>query len=141
MSVPTRRALYGKLAADSTLTNLLGSAAPGYTKAIYYEQAPADASGYPYVVFNKQAGTPTYAFGSTALNEEVWLFKAVDRSEDADAVDGIRTRLSDLLTDGAISISGRTQLYLRREADVDYAEDVDGNRYLHAGATFRLVYE
>ena len=55
-------------------------------------------------------------------------------------MDGIASRLNALLTDGALSISGKTQLYLRRESDLpSYSETVDGQRYIHAGALFRLV--
>jgi hypothetical protein len=49
--------------------------------------------------------------------------------------------LDALLTDGVISISARTQLYLRRESDVDYGEVVDGVAYRHAGSLFRLMYQ
>lgn len=140
MSVAIRRALYGKMAADSTLTNLLGTPAPGYSKNIYYQQAPAKAQ-YPYVIFNKQAGTPRYAIGARAYDNEIWLIKAVDRSDTADTADNIASRLDVLLTDSTLSISGKTQLLLRRESDVDYPETADGVTYRHAGSTFRLIYE
>lgn len=140
MSQATRRAIYGKLAGDSTLTNLLDTAPSGWSKSIYYEHAPTDAT-FPYVIFQKQAGTPRYAFNSTnTMNDEVWLVKAVDKGDSADAADSISSRLDALLTDGSISISGKTQLYLRRESDVDYAEDADGVTYRHSGSLFRLSY-
>ncbi len=138
MSVATRRALYGKLAGDATLSGLLGPAADGYTKAIYYEIAPPKAP-FPYIVFMKSAGTPTYALKNKAMDSEMWLVKAVDHSESADAVDTIASRLDALLTDGVLSIAGKTQLYLRRESDVDYPELDEGEIYRHAGSTFRLV--
>lgn len=146
MSVAIRRAIYGKLAGDTTLTNQLGTAAPGYAKSIYYQKAPAKAT-YPYVVFSKQAGTPRYAIGAKAYDNEVWLIKAVDRDnpsigkETADIADAIATRLDELLTDSTLSISGKTQLLLRRQSDVDYPETTDGVTYRHAGAQFRLIYE
>lgn len=144
MSVSTRRAIYGKLAGDTTLNNLLATPPERYSKSIYYEEAPDDAD-LPYVIFNKQSGVPTYTFkqGHAALDEEIWLVKGVDGpTEDADTVDAISDRLDALLTDGSISISGKTQLYLRREgSDIDYPEKVDGQRYLHAGSLFRLVYQ
>lgn len=137
--VDVRRALYGKMAGDSTLTGLLGTPAAGYSKSIYYEQAPAGAS-FPYVMFNKQAGTPIYAFRARALDNDIWMIKGVARSDSADVVDDIASRLDALLTDGTISISGRTQRLLRRESDVDYSEVVDGVTYRHAGSYFRLIY-
>lgn len=140
MSVAVRRAIYGKLSGDTTLTNLLGTAAPGYTKSIYYQQAPEKA-GFPYVVFSKQSSTPRYALGARLYDNDLWLIKAVDRRDTADTADAIASRLDALLTDSTLSISGKTQLYLRRESDVDYPENSDGVVYHHAGSLFRLITE
>lgn len=141
MSLNTRRALYGKMAGDTTLNNLLGTPATGYSKSIYYQVAPAGAD-YPLIVFNKQAGTPTYTFknGHAAIDTEVWMVKGVDRSDTADKADAIQSRLDALLTDGALTISGATQMYLRRQSDFDFAEDEDGELYRHAGSNYRLLY-
>jgi len=136
--------LYGKLAGDSTLTNQLGTPAPGRTHGIYYQIAPADA-GFPYVIFQKQAGTPTYTFkaGHAAIDTEVWLIKGVATTpgDPSDQADTISSRLDALLTDGTVTISGATQMYLRRESDVDYSEVNEGQEYKHSGALFRLLYE
>lgn len=141
MSVAVRRALYGKLAGDGTLTGLLGTPPSGFSQSIYYQLAPQNA-GHPFVIFQQQSGTPSYALGERAYDNEIWLVKGVDKSTDADVVDAVASRLDALLTDGTISISGNTQLYLRRQSDLPaYAEVVDGARYLHAGALFRLVYD
>ncbi len=140
MSVATRRAIYGKLAGDSTLNGLLGAPVAGYTKALYYEVAPENPH-FPYVIFQKQSGTPTYSLASDAFDSEVWTVKGVDHSTTADAVDAVATRINALLTDGTLSISGKTQLYLRRDSDLDYAEVTDGEIYRHSGAMYRLVYQ
>jgi hypothetical protein len=140
VSVAVRRSLYGKLSGDTTLNGLLAAAPASYTKSIYYGIAPQGAA-FPFVIFSKQASTPYYALSERALDNDVWLIKGVDRSESADTVDAIASRLDALLTDGTISISGRTQLYLRRESDVDYSEEADGVAYRHAGSLFRLMYE
>lgn len=92
-------------------------------------------------MFTKQAGTPSYALTARLMDNDIYLVKAIDRSDTADVADNIASRLDALLTDGAISISGRTQLYLRRESDVDYSEVVDGVTYRHAGSLFRLIYD
>ena len=144
MSVAVRRALYGKMSGDTTLNGLLGVPPAGYSKAIFYDVAPAGAA-FPYVIFSKQSSTPLYALSDRMLDEDVWLIKGVARSEadfsTADPVDSIATRLDELLTDGTISISGRIQLYLRRESDVDYAEVEDGVTFRHAGSLYRLMYQ
>jgi hypothetical protein len=44
MSTAVRRALYGKLAGDTTLNALLGTPATGYSKSIYHQEAPDGAS-------------------------------------------------------------------------------------------------
>ena len=61
MSKNIRQALYGKMAGDSTLTAMLGTASAGYAQSIYYQQAPSDAQ-FPYVVFFQSSGTPNYTF-------------------------------------------------------------------------------
>lgn len=144
MSVAVRRALYGKLAGDSTLNGLLATAPDNFSKSIYYQLAPSGAHP-PYVIFNQQAGSPIYAMDSTnQIDDELWQIKGIEPSTppnfSADRVDAIATRLDDLLTDGTISISGKTQRYLRRETDVSYSETLDGVLWRHAGALYRLMY-
>lgn len=141
--VATRRALYGKLAGDSTLTNMLGTPPTGFSKSIYYEEAPEKAA-FPYVVFLRSSGTPMYGFGAgTAIDSEVWTIKGVDKqpavSATADIADGIASRLDALLTNASLSVSGANNPYLKRESDVDYPEPADGVVYFHSGGTFRLV--
>lgn len=141
MSTPVRRALYGKLAGDSTLNGLLGAAASGYTKSIYHGVAPAEAS-YPIVVLQQVSARPTYALVKTpAFETDLWLVKAVDDEPTADTAESIAARLITLLNDGVLSISGATQLYLRRESDVAFEEDMSGRKYHHAGALYRLLYQ
>jgi hypothetical protein len=139
MSTPIRRALYGKLAGDTTLNNLLASPPSGYSKSIFDSEAPPQAT-YPFLVFFKQAGTPTESFGDPdALDTDVWLVKGVDRGTSADTVEAIQARVQVLLNDATLSISGATLQYLRRESDVQYAEIRDGVTYRHAGAQYRLI--
>lgn len=139
MSTAIRRALYGKLAGDSTLIALLGTPANGYSKSIYYQLAPQSA-GFPYVLFQKQAGVPVEAFGAPdAFNRDVWLVKAVDRSASADVAESIQDRVKTLLNDASLTISGAELCDLRRVSDVEYPEQYDGVEYRHAGSLFRLV--
>jgi hypothetical protein len=134
-----RRSLYGKMAGDTTLVAFLHAPPSGYSKSIYYQLAPETAAP-PFVIFSQQSGTPVYAFSERAYDNDLWLVKAVDRGGSADVADDIHARLDDLLTDGALSISGRDQLYLRRESDVEYSETVGGDRYIHVGSLFRVIY-
>jgi hypothetical protein len=141
LSTPVRRALYGKLAGDTTLTNMLGTPATGFSKSIYHAQAPAGA-GFPFIILNKQSGVPTEAFADpSAFEDDIWLIRATDRNTTADAAEAIAARVKALLNDATLTISGATHLYLRRQSDVEYLETTDGVRYAHAGALFRLVYQ
>lgn len=141
MSTAVRRALYGKLAGDTTLNNLLATPPTGYSKNIYYQDAPSTAR-YPLVVFNKQSGVPTEAMADpSALETDVWLVKAIDHATSADVAESIQDRIKVLLNDAALSISGATHLYLRRQSDVEYPEETDGEQYKHAGSLYRLIYD
>lgn len=141
MATAVRRALYGKLAGDTPLNNLLATPATGYSKSIYHQQAP-DGAAYPFIVFNKQSGVPTEAFADpSAYDTDVWLVKAIDRGTSADTAEAISARIAVLLNDATLSISGGTLLYLRRQSDVEYPEVSNGVQYKHAGSLYRLVYE
>ena len=141
MSTAVRRAIYGRLSSDSTLGNLLATAPTGYTKSIFHDFAPDNAS-FPYVLFHKQSGVPTEAFNDpSALEDDVWLVKGVDKNASADTVEAIQARVQALLNDSTLSISGATHLYLRRQSDVEFPEVREGDTYRHAGALYRLVYD
>jgi hypothetical protein len=136
-----RKALYGKLAGDTTLVALLGAPPAPYNKSIYYELAPGNAR-FPYVIFQKQSGVPTYAMvnGSSAYEEDLWLFKGVDHKTTADDAEAVAQRIDVLLQDATLSISGATLMYLRRESGISYMEVDSGERYEHAGASYRLIF-
>lgn len=139
MSTPVRRAIYGKLAGDTTLNALLGTPAAGYSKNIYHQQAPA-AARYPLIILSKQSGMPTETMTDPdALDTDTWLVKGIDQASSADTVEAVQARVQALLNDAALSISGATLLYLRRQSDIEYAETADGVTYRHAGALYRLI--
>lgn len=141
MSTAVRRAVYGRLSGDTTLNNLLAVPPAGYSKSIYHQDAP-DGAQFPFVIINKQSGTPTEAMGDpSALETDVWLVKAVDRAASADLVESIADRIRVLLNDATLSISGATHLYLRRQSDVEYPEVDLGVRYKHCGSLYRLVFD
>lgn len=139
MSTPVRRAIYGKLAGDTTLNGLLATPPSGFSKSIYDEVAPAGAA-FPFVVLNEQASVSIEAMNDpSALEEDVWQVKAIDRNTSSDNAEAIAARIIVLLNDAALSISGATLLYLRRRSGVKYSEVTDGVIYRHAGSLFRLV--
>lgn len=141
MSTPVRRAIYGKLAGDTTLNSLLGTPPGGYSKNIFHNEAPAGAA-FPLVVFHKQSGVPTEAFSDpSAFETDVWLVKAVAKDTSADQAEAVAARVAVLLNDAALSISGSALMYLRRQSDVEYPEVTNGVIYQHVGSLFRLIYD
>lgn len=142
MSTAARRAIYGKLSGDGTLTGLLGAPAAGYSKAIYHENAPA-AAVFPFIVFSKSSGTPLaegFAATPEALENTIWLIKCIDHNTTADRAEAIAARLTKLLNDATLSISAGSTQYLRRESDVEYSEVDQGEVIHHVGALYRLAY-
>lgn len=140
---PIKAGIYGKLAGDTTLTNLLAAAPAGYSKAIYFELAPQGAL-FPHVIFSKTSGIPYYSFktGGSLYDEDVWMVKAVDKSTASDVCESIAARVDALLQDASLSLSGGLNLrYLRRAGDVSYSETDNGVRYVHRGANYRIVYD
>jgi hypothetical protein len=135
-----RRAIYGKLAGDVTLRGLLGAAASGYSQAIYYEVAPQNAA-FAFVVFQKQSAIAAYAMATEpAFDNELWLAKGIDHASSADNAEAVQARIAALLNDAALAISGGILSYLRRESDVDYSEDFEGEQFRHAGSLYRLIH-
>lgn len=153
---PIKRALYGKLAGDGTLTAMLGAAPSNYAQAIYNEVAP-EGFAFPYVIFNKQSGMPVFTFadqhppsgtgtGPTTIGSsyetELWQFRAIDKGTVSDTAEAIAKRIDELLTDANLSISGQSLMYLRREGSaLSYSEVEDGVRIIYRGALYRLIYQ
>ena len=129
----TRRAIYAKLNGDATLTALLSA-----PTAIYEAKAPRSAA-FPLVIFDLYApGADAYTYGGRAYEQDLWIVRGVVKAGSSDAADDIAAAIDELLTDGALTISGRTQLYLRRERKVKYTESDGDVDYRHSGGIFRL---
>lgn len=130
---PVDTALYSRLAADlGTLT--LGTL--GCT-GVYRFQAP-QGSVEPYVIYQQQAGTDSYTFSAQDARSLVYLVKAVDASTSGLRAAQMAERIDALLTDKPLSLSGWTNIRLRRESDVEYIETDAGKTYQHYGALYRV---
>jgi hypothetical protein len=130
---PIRSALYAKLSSTTAITSQLSSA-----DAIYHGQAPTSAE-FPYLVFHKQAGIKTYAFGAPVFKREVWLVKAIDRNTTSNLAEAISEACDAVLDGGSLTVSGKTLADLRHVGDVDYLEDSGDQQFRHHGATWRVV--
>lgn len=130
---PTRTALYARLTGDATLTGLLAT-----TTSIYHQVAPATAAA-PFLIFNKQAGTPNRQFAGAHVQSELWLIKGVCLGASASAAESIAARADTVLTFAPITITGRALLAIYRESDVSYSEQSGADVYHHEGFLARIV--
>lgn len=124
--------LYDKLAGDATLVGLLAS-----TTSVYDKVAPQGAA-LPYVIFQKQAGSPRYTMGGRAYDDNVYLVKAVTESPSAKVAGQIAERVDALLTNGSLTLTTGSLMVMRREQDVEYEETTDGRTYQHVGAMYLI---
>jgi hypothetical protein len=124
---PVRAALEARLKADATLATLLSTG----QDAVYHREAPNEAQ-LPLVIYHKQAGARRWTFGDfTAW--DLWLVKGVAR--DSAWAEDIDKQIDVILSDAVLTISGLRHLYLRREDDVDYGDQVKT-----AGAQVDLIH-
>lgn len=130
---PVKAALWSRLATDGTLTTLLGGT------AVFDGVAPL-GTGPPFVVYAWQGGGPEHSLSRHLWDNTLWTVKAVTEGSSTVLAGQVAERIDVLLDDATLSISGATQLYLRRAEDVEYGEISDeGDRFNHVGAVYRLL--
>lgn len=128
-----KAALHTKLTGGTALTALLSG-----TAAVYEKLGPRGATP-PYVIYQKQAGSPRHTLGDgKAWDSHVFLVKAVTDEPSAKVAGDIAAQVDALLDRGSLTITGGTALICRRETDVDYHELSEGRRINHVGATYRI---
>lgn len=127
-------ALNSRLTADLGTAGTLGTL--GIT-GVYRMQAP-QGSVEPYVVYQQLAGVDSYTFNARDARSLVYLVKVVDVGPSGLRAAQAAERIDVLLTDKGLSLSGFTNLRLRRESDVEYTEVDNGKTYQHYGALFRV---
>jgi hypothetical protein len=131
-----RSAVFTLFNGDSTLTAMLAT-----TTSIYHKRAPLDA-GFPLIIYSKQSGVPLWAFAGPPFDNQVWLFKGIDRSPSAATAEEISKRISTLLTDPILTLSDGTLMYCRRESDIDYEEGTDPDKQIHhVGGMYRTFID
>lgn len=133
MSFPNllHAALYSRMNAATALTALLSG-----TTAIYYQQAPPDAS-LDYVVFSLQAGGND---NDTAHRVKSPLYFIRGYSSTGPAKAGsIDTQIDTLFHQAAISISGWSNFWIAREEDLHNFEiDAANQTTWMAGGFYRI---
>jgi hypothetical protein len=105
-------ALYARLSGDSGT----GGVAALATGGIYDLQGKQDAS-LPFVTFQKWTPLPTrWTFGVKVSDDALYLIKAY--AADAKTAGQITERAESILNDYALSVSGKTLMYLRKDSDM-----------------------
>lgn len=128
-------ALYAKLAADSTLTGLLGGT------AIYNSLAPQDTD-YPIVTFGKVSEIDSYALAGQTVASFVYQVKAITQSPGGSptrkAAGAIDAQIKATLNDATLTVTGKTCLSIRRESGFAYDETQAGQIFSHVGGNYRI---
>ena len=127
-----KQALFSKLAGTSAITTALGGT------AIYEGLAPQETDP-PYILYSKSTSTPAYMFDGGGYEDQTYLVKVVTQEPSMRTAGSVAELVDAALTDGALTLSGRTQMFLRREADVEFIETDSGVRFNHSGATYRVI--
>ena len=126
--------LFNKLTGNSALTTLLANGT-----ASVFEMIAPEGEDPPYVVFQAQApSTPEHTFAGVAMERALYTIKAVTESHSAAGAGTIADKIDDAIVDQALTVTGYTHLETRRYQNVDYVEVVDGKRFNHRGATYRV---
>lgn len=125
----TNAAIYSKLAANSTLTTLLGGT------AIYYQQAP-DNQALPFVVFSLQAGGAENINPSDLRNQLYFVRGYAATPALAGSIDA---QCHASLHGATLSVSGYTNFWTVRESDFAMPiNEPNGTRSNMAGAYYRI---
>ena len=126
-------ALYSVLSAGTALTALLGGT------AIYNALGPRGTATatYPLVIFTKSAGTDD---NDSPRRTKSLLYQATGISaKGKKEAEDIDNAIDTLLHDAALSVTGWSEYWVRRESDISYVEQIPGGKVLwHEGGLYRV---
>lgn len=124
-------ALVAMLAGDATLTALL----PG---GVYIDEAPPGSTRFVIVSLVDEADDAV--FGQRAIEDALYLVKAVALSTAGADLKAAAARIDALLEDGVLTVAGYTPMALFREARIRLTEvdQLDPSiRWFHRGGHYR----
>lgn len=126
-------ALIAKLEGDATLMALM-------TGGVYRDVAKSGKTKFVIVSFI--SGIDTYVFEGSALEEHLYLVKAVSQDSSGLDVKTAAARIHTLLQDVQLTITGYSHQLTRREEPIAYTE-IDGVdnaiSWQHRGGRYRVV--
>ena len=127
--------IYGLLAADATLTALIGGAV---APRIYRGMAPEGCAFPCVVLFYMPGGSDLRGVGTiNIMVNGNWVVKAIDRNLSAVNAGTIADRIHTLIH----GKSGGSVLMCVRDEPVSYTELVDGALYQHVGGVYRVIVQ
>lgn len=132
----TDTALFSVLDADrqSAAAGSLGTL--GVT-GVFRRRKPANvAADEPYLVFLLMADTDDYTLGARTHRRHPYFIECIDEGNSGNRANDILARVDTLLNDAALSISGRSTMYLRREQTIERDEVVSGTTFQRVGAMY-----
>lgn len=125
-------ALYSRLSSGTALTALLAG-----TAAVYYEQAPDDAS-LPYVVFSVQSGGDENMASGHRMKNVAYFIRGYTQAGPA-AAGTIDAQIDARLHQYPLSITGWSTLWAAREQDLATVEiDAAQVKTWMAGGVYRF---
>lgn len=130
-----RQAIYTRLNVASVTTNLANGSA-----SLFHTVAPEN-SAYPMVIFFQASGVPTHQFGGDHFDSQRWEVRAVAKGGSSSQAEDVAKAIADALDFKEPVIAGANAMYMAREDDVVYAENIDGETYRHHGFYVRVVFE
>ena len=126
-------ALYTRLQGTAVSSLLSG------TTAIYKNQAPEGAV-LPYIVFSKQSGSPEN-LDANRVDNLLYYVRAYSGVSAAQA-GSIDARVDTALHLIPLTVSGWTNIWLAREANIELPSTEPSGRVIHsAGALYRIIVD
>jgi len=126
-------ALIAKLGADSALLAIC-------TNGVYWDEAPPDATKFVIVSLVDEVDVPV--FGARAIEDAVYLVKAVGLSTATTNIKGAAARIDVLLDGGSLTVTGYKLMLMQRESRIRLTEvdEVDpAIRWQHRGGHYRVM--
>lgn len=127
--------LYAKLAADATLTALIGGAA---APRIFVDSAP-EGTAYPLVLISSTSNRVVSGLGASVIMfNEFWMVKGVHQTETYGALGTIMNRVRTVLHKASGTTTDGIVIGCVEENVVQYGEWKSGVSYKHVGIYFRI---
>lgn len=130
MSTAVDAAVVALLQADATLAGL----APG---GVFPELAP-EKNPTPYVIVALESHEDVQEQGRTAFEDAVYLVMAIDKAEDAAAVNAVYARAHAVLAAGPLTVSGFTTMDVVRLGRQRLAERDGSVIWRFVGGRYRV---